>query len=37
MSKVDPATGKVIKRDDGKVLKPATYSAPELTPFLTRG
>lgn len=37
MSKVDPATGKVIKREDGKVLKPATYSAPELTPFLTRG
>ena len=34
MSKVDPATGKVIKREDGKVLKPATYSAPKLEQFL---
>lgn len=36
MSKVDPATGKVIKREDGKVLKPATYSAPELEQFLNK-
>lgn len=28
--------GKVRKRDDGKVLKPATYSPPELAPFLTK-
>ena len=34
MSKVDPATGKVIKREDGKVLKPATYSPPELAQFV---
>ena len=34
MSKVDPATGKVIKREDGKVLKPATYSPPNLKPFV---
>lgn len=37
MSKVDPTTGKVIKREDGKILKPDTYSAPELRPFLIRG
>lgn len=37
MSKVDPTTGKVIKREDGKILKPDTYSAPELKPFLIRG
>jgi len=36
MSKVDPETGKVLKREDGKVLKPATFSAPNLTPFLVR-
>lgn len=29
MSKVDPATG-VIKREDGKVLKPATFSPADL-------
>lgn len=34
MSKVDPVTGKVIKREDGKVLKPATYSPPNLEPFV---
>jgi predicted HAD superfamily Cof-like phosphohydrolase len=34
MSKVDPETGKVIKREDGKVLKPATYSPPELAQFV---
>lgn len=34
MSKVDPVTGKVIKREDGKVLKPASYSPPNLEPFV---
>ena len=34
MSKLDPATGKVIKREDGKILKPDTYLPPELKPFL---
>ena len=34
MSKVDSATGKVIKRDDGKILKPDTYSPPNLIPFV---
>lgn len=34
MSKVDAETGKVLKREDGKVLKPATFSAPELKPYV---
>lgn len=34
MSKVDAATGKVIKRADGKILKPDTYSPPNLIPFV---
>lgn len=34
MSKVDSATGKVIKRADGKILKPDTYSPPNLIPFV---
>lgn len=36
MSKVDPSTGKVIRREgDGKILKPASYSKPDLTPFVS--
>ena len=34
MSKIDAATGKVLKREDGKVLKPATFSEPQLEPFV---
>jgi predicted HAD superfamily Cof-like phosphohydrolase len=34
MSKVDPATGMVCKRDDGKILKPESYSPPNLAPYL---
>lgn len=34
MSKIDTATGKVIKRDDGKVLKPDSYSPPALEQFV---
>jgi len=34
MSKVDSATGKVLKREDGKILKPATFSEPQLKSFL---
>lgn len=30
MSKVDAATGRVLKRDDGKVLKPDSYFPPDL-------
>jgi predicted HAD superfamily Cof-like phosphohydrolase len=35
-AKVDQATGKVIKRADGKILKPANWVAPNLAPFLIR-
>lgn len=35
LSKIDPSTGKVIKREsDGKVLKPSFYIGPELEPFV---
>lgn len=34
MSKIDPETGKVNKREDGKVMKPATFSPPNLEPFI---
>lgn len=34
MSKVDPDTGKVIKREDGKILKPASFSPPQLAQFI---
>jgi predicted HAD superfamily Cof-like phosphohydrolase len=33
-AKVDPTTGKVIKRADGKVLKPEGWKAPELAQFI---
>lgn len=33
-SKVDKETGMVRKREDGKVLKPVTYSPPDLTLFV---
>jgi NTP pyrophosphatase (non-canonical NTP hydrolase) len=33
-AKIDPETGKVRKREDGKVLKPEGWKAPELEPFL---
>ena len=33
-AKIDSDTGKVRKREDGKVLKPEGWKAPELTPFL---
>jgi len=35
-AKIDPDTGKVRKREDGKVLKPEGWKAPELEPFLGR-
>lgn len=34
MSKLDPETGKPIKREDGKVLKGANFFEPNLTKFL---
>lgn len=33
-AKIDPETGKVRKREDGKVLKPADWSPPELAQFV---
>jgi len=35
-AKIDKLTGKVRKREDGKVLKPMGWTAPNLTPFLTK-
>ena len=35
-AKIDRETGKVRKREDGKVLKPLGWTAPNLTPFLTK-
>ena len=33
-AKIDPATGKVSKREDGKVLKPKGWTPPNLEPFI---
>ena len=35
-AKIDPTTGKVIKREDGKVLKPEGWRAPELSQFIDK-
>jgi predicted HAD superfamily Cof-like phosphohydrolase len=35
-AKVDKETGKVRKREDGKVLKPQGWKAPELAPFIKK-
>jgi predicted HAD superfamily Cof-like phosphohydrolase len=34
MAKIDPETGKVRKREDGKVLKPEGWKPPDLTPYI---
>jgi predicted HAD superfamily Cof-like phosphohydrolase len=36
MSKVDKESGKLLKRADGKVLKPDTYSPPDLERYTRR-
>lgn len=36
LSKIDPDTGKVNKREDGKVLKPEGWTSPNLRPYLER-
>jgi predicted HAD superfamily Cof-like phosphohydrolase len=36
-NKIDRETGKVRKREDGKVLKPLGWKAPELAQFLKKG
>ena len=33
-AKIDPQTGKVRKREDGKVLKPVDWQPPNLAPFV---
>ena len=35
-AKIDPASGKVIKRADGKVLKPEDWKPPELARYLNQ-
>jgi predicted HAD superfamily Cof-like phosphohydrolase len=35
-AKIDRETGRVRKREDGKVLKPLGWTAPNLKPFVTR-
>lgn len=35
-AKIDKETGKVRKREDGKVLKPLGWTPPDLKPFLKR-
>ncbi len=35
-AKIDKETGKVRKREDGKVLKPVGWSPPVLEPFVTK-
>ena len=34
-AKIDKETGKVRKREDGKVLKPLGWTAPDLKPYVT--
>jgi predicted HAD superfamily Cof-like phosphohydrolase len=34
--KIDKETGKVRKREDGKVLKPLGWTAPDLKPFIKK-
>lgn len=36
-TKINPLTGKVNKREDGKILKGPDYSPPNLEPFVTKG
>jgi predicted HAD superfamily Cof-like phosphohydrolase len=35
-AKIDKETGKVRKREDGKVLKPLGWTPPELAPFVKK-
>jgi predicted HAD superfamily Cof-like phosphohydrolase len=35
-AKIDKETGKVRKREDGKVLKPTGWTPPELSPFVRK-
>jgi predicted HAD superfamily Cof-like phosphohydrolase len=35
-AKIDQETGKVRKREDGKILKPVFWQPPQLAPFLAK-
>ena len=35
-AKIDKKSGKVVKREDGKVLKPDGWTPPDLKPFVKR-
>jgi len=35
-AKIDPDSGKVRKREDGKVLKPLNWQPPQLSQYLTK-
>ena len=35
-AKIDPVTGKVRKREDGKILKPESWSPPDLKPYVKK-
>jgi predicted HAD superfamily Cof-like phosphohydrolase len=35
-AKIDPITGKVRKREDGKVLKPEGWTPPDLAPYVAK-
>jgi predicted HAD superfamily Cof-like phosphohydrolase len=35
-AKIDPITGKVRKREDGKVLKPEGWTPPNLAPYVAK-
>jgi len=35
-AKIDPETGKVRKREDGKVLKPTNWTPPDLVPYMKK-
>lgn len=35
-AKIDKETGKVRKREDGKILKPVGWTPPNLTPYLKK-
>jgi predicted HAD superfamily Cof-like phosphohydrolase len=35
-AKIDRKTGKVVKREDGKVLKPDGWTPPNLKPFIVK-
>ena len=37
MAKVDPETGRVRRRSDGKILKPDGWTPPDLTRFMKKG